>query len=58
MLRREPFYFLRHGQTDWNAEGLLQGQTEIPLNVIGMNQADEAKVRLMDTPVTTICCSP
>ena len=58
MLTREPFYFLRHGQTDWNAERLLQGQTNLPLNVIGKNQANEAKVRLIDIPVTTICCNP
>ena len=24
--------FLRHGQTDWNSRGLLQGRDDIPLN--------------------------
>jgi probable phosphoglycerate mutase len=33
-------YFVRHGETDWNAEGRLQGQTEIPLNPLGQRQAD------------------
>ena len=58
MLKKEPFYFLRHGQTDWNKEGIIQGQTDVPLNQTGRNQADEAKAHLADTPVVTICCSP
>jgi broad specificity phosphatase PhoE len=34
-----PIYFLRHGETDWNAAGKLQGRTDIALNAKGRSQA-------------------
>lgn len=58
MLRQQAFYFLRHGQTDWNAQGLCQGQIDVPLNGTGVEQAHDAKSRLTSTPIATICCSP
>jgi broad specificity phosphatase PhoE len=33
-------YFLRHGETDWNAEGRLQGQADTDINALGREQAD------------------
>ena len=36
------FWFLRHGETDWNAQGISQGNVDIPLNAVGVAQARAA----------------
>ncbi|MCJ2011067.1 histidine phosphatase family protein [Methylobacterium sp. J-076] len=39
-------YFIRHGQTGWNAEGRLQGAHDIDLNAVGEEQAASVAPRL------------
>lgn len=34
------FYFVRHGETDWNLQGRFQGIENIPLNETGLQQAE------------------
>jgi broad specificity phosphatase PhoE len=41
-------YFVRHGQTDWNAEHRLQGQADTDMNVLGREQADRNGRRLAE----------
>ena len=53
-----PFWFLRHGETDWNAEGRSQGHTDIPLNSVGLAQARRAAMAMVDRGVATIVASP
>lgn len=42
-------YFVRHGQTDWNAQGRLQGHRDTDLNPLGLEQAATAADRLRET---------
>ena len=41
-------YYLRHGETEWNALGRLQGTRDIPLNARGRAQAEQAGGILSD----------
>jgi probable phosphoglycerate mutase len=47
---RPPIYFVRHGETDWNVQGLIQGWTDTPLNGKGHVQADAVARALLNVP--------
>jgi probable phosphoglycerate mutase len=58
MLARKEFYFIRHGQTDWNKENRIMGWSNIPLNELGAQQAKFAIPALKKLGIKTICYSP
>ena len=39
---RPVVYYIRHGETEWNAMGRLQGAQDIPLNDLGRRQSADA----------------
>lgn len=51
-------YVIRHGQTDYNLEGKLQGRNGLPLNQNGINQAELLKEQLQSIKFDAIYSSP
>ncbi len=58
MITPIPFYYLRHGETDWNLQRRMQGRADVQLNETGIAQAHAAKSALSGQEVRTICTSP
>lgn len=48
---------LRHGVTDWNADGRFQGQADVPLNDVGRQQARAAGRELAGWGISRIVSS-
>jgi probable phosphoglycerate mutase len=52
------FWFLRHGETDWNIRNLSQGNVDIPLNETGLAQARSASLLLRGKGIRGVISSP
>ena len=55
---RGRLILVRHGQTDYNREGRLQGQVDIPLNARGVRQAEVLAGAIAQDPPDVIVTSP
>lgn len=52
------FYLIRHGQTDYNKAGKVQGRLDTPLNEQGISQAEQMSEELKDVNFDVIYYSP
>lgn len=53
-------YLMRHGQTEYNVRGLVQGHCDSPLTAAGLEQAIDAGrwIAAQGVSFARICCSP
>lgn len=49
---------VRHGKTDWNIQGRVQGTVNTNINLEGINQAEEMAEKLKDEKIDLIISSP
>lgn len=52
------FILIRHGETKWNLERRMQGQTDVPLNANGEKQAEQVSNYLRHYPIHVFYSSP
>ena len=51
-------FITRHGETDWNLYGKVQGKADMELNAKGIEQAKETMEKLKEENIDFIICSP
>ncbi len=51
------FYIIRHGETEWNKEGRLQGHEDSPLTPDGIEQVSKTAKKLASAPIDHIYSS-
>ena len=51
-------YCVRHGESTYNAEGRIQGQSDVPLSELGLQQGHAVAGALRQLPIDAIFSSP
>jgi len=51
-------FLIRHGETAWNNEGIFRGQSDVPLNERGLQQAKATADYLKSVDFAAVYCSP
>ncbi len=51
-------YCVRHGESTYNAEGRIQGQSDVPLSQLGRRQSEAAAQWLASLPIEAVYSSP
>ncbi len=51
-------YCVRHGESAYNAEGRIQGQSDVPLSELGLRQSEAVAEALAGLPIQAVYSSP
>ena len=51
------WFVVRHGETEWNVVGRIQGHSDVPLSQNGRDQAHAVDRRLTEAPLDVVYCS-
>lgn len=57
-MKVKNIYLIRHGETDWNRDKRFQGQTDVPLNQLGREQAAALVPFMQSLKIDCIFSSP
>jgi broad specificity phosphatase PhoE len=49
---------IRHGETDWNTEQIFRGRIDVPLNQLGLSQAEAVGLSLKNRTIDALHSSP
>jgi probable phosphoglycerate mutase len=53
-----PIYVVRHGETEWNKQGVMQGRKDSPLSADGLRHAQDTAAYFKEIPVKKVYTSP